>query len=707
MTYETLQYVDAAGTTHEIALRLANLTGAPATRIVIEPASTAPGKCTIAWAQPPEGGLAIPFKSRCVVRANRVSTAGAADSFSGGSIVFVGRRTDVTGSASASQVSMTIVLQDVIWDLSHITLQQASNFITGGTLSVPTCTPFYWPDVVLFQAFNADYSPVPVQGTISTWQQICDILSYAESFATGADAAQFQFSPTAEFVPVYRNWYPMRSPKCWEAITNCLRTHPGVYTEVDYTTTDGSGNPLPTIHFRNRANMTALTLPYASTDASGIMHLASDIQALPELVPDAVRLFYRINSTFNGQPVAELGTDFYPAAAANSLLCQDFSIDVTGSTQTETVKNFVSSTFDPTSLALWRQKVPALHQVSQGGQIPNDGNAGALAFVSTAAYDASSNPKGIQVLGDDGVDYSSTYGTVIPYLTADDIYAWFATGGAAITVKMVTVKAYFSFSRLATAGGSTKTDTITSQQHTFRCVLCSIPSQTFILKQTLNAGEAIPTGLAQAVWTEQQDLQWRLTHQVFQIAASESALPTIVKPGKHKINLSGGRTEWTTMNAVPQRVSIELQRVLVSGTWVLAAKTSVSCGPVNHMNPDELFQLAQVFRNRDRARIDAAARLTGNGSSTRVDLSKTSGAEENSVANGELPNETNNCYVEDGIVTGQTVQSAQKVANIAVGKTPVGTADGMITMQPREVVVCDNSGDVFKVIYQATEGHVA
>jgi hypothetical protein len=639
MTYDTLQYVDAGGTTQEIALCLANVAGTPATRLLIEPASHAPGKCTIAWGQPPETGVAIPFKSRCVIFANRASTSGANNSFSAGSPIFVGRRTDNPGSASASRIETSITIEDVLWDLSKITYQQASNQISSGTFSSPGFTPYYTPDVVLFQAFGGvTYSPAPVLGMINTWQQIQLILNYALGFATGANAVKFQFSTTAEFTPVYRNWYPLRSAKCLEAILNCLRTHPGVFTEVDYTTVDGGGNPLPTIHFRNLGSMTALTQPYKSTDANGVLHVATDILPLPQLIPDNVRLYYRINGTFDGQPIVSPGTDFYPSGA-NSLLNQDFSIDVTGANQSQTIKNFVSSPFDPTQLTLWRQKVAALHQLSQGGQVPNDGTTGALAFISSAAYNSATNPKGIQVLGDDGTDYSNDYATIAPYITDDSILAWFQLASGSITVKVVTVKAYFGYSKITNVPGGTLNppDKVQEHQHTFRCVLCDIPSNTYILKQTLTAGEVIPPGLAQALWTEQQQLQWKMTHQIFQIAASNTSIPTLVKPGKHCINLSGGNAAWTTMNAVPQRVQIELMRVFVGGVAVLAAKTSIACGPVNHLNPDEQIQLANAFRNRDRAKIDMNAVLNGGTASTTVDLSSTSSAKENSMASPSLP----------------------------------------------------------------------
>lgn len=649
MTFDTLQYVDSNGNTQEVALGTGASSSSsfafslPATILKYEPRSHAPSTFNITWPFPPEAnqfisGLVIPFKSRCIVYANRVSGSGAPNSFSGGSILFQGRRTDNPGRSSSSTIQTSITLSDVLWDLGKITFQQAWNEITAGTLTSPEYVPFYWPDVVLFQSLNGlTYNPPPVLGAINTWQQIQEVCNYALANFTGADAPQFQLG-ALNFTPVYRNWYPMRSAKCLEVIQKCLATHPAVYTEVDYTTTP------PTLNFRNIWTAgVAVTLPYAGTDAAGRRHVATDIRALPELIPANVRLYYRINGSFNGQPVSQPGYDFYPSGAA-ALMNQDFSIDITGATQTETIKNFVSTPLDLTAafgdgmttpLNIWQQKIAALHPLNAGGQIPNPGSAGGLAYVSTGAYNASTNPKGIQVLGDDGNDYSLNWGSVAPYLTDDSIYSWFQLASGPITVIKATVKAYFSYSKETVVPGGTLSpvDTVQEHQHTFRCVLCSIPGNEYVLKQTTAVGEVIPGGLAQALWTEQQTLQWKMTHEIWQVAPDQNSLPTIIKPGKHLVNLSGGDPLWLAMNAVPQRVNIEFKRVLTGGNWVLAAQSSISCGPVDHLNPDVLIQLANVFWNRDRARIDTQARLTGNSAGNQVDLSTSANAKENSLPN--------------------------------------------------------------------------
>jgi hypothetical protein len=640
MIYDTLQYVDALGATQEVALSLVNLAGVPANnRVKFTPRSHAASSFEITWAQPPETPIAIPFKSRCIVWAGRSSGSGNANSFNGGTMIFQGRRWDNEGSASATRVSQAITLLDAWKDLEKVTYSIPWNYISGGTIAAPTYSTFPFTDIVLFQAApSTTYNPPAVSGTISTWQQIQDIIRFAASYASGNDAVQLQLAGRgtltagvwsagsgAEFTPVYCNWYPVRSAKCAEVLTICLRPHPGVFTEIDYSTTP------PTLHFRNRANLTAITLPYKSTDAAGITHIATDIQSLDELVPDAVRLFYKINGTFNGQNVISFASDCYPSSS-NSLLALDYSIDITGAATAQTIVNFVSYPFDPTSLNLWRKKVNSLKQIAEGGQIPNDGNAGALALLDTTINGGGGHPDGLQVVDESGAAINlSTY----QYYTDADVYPWMTITGPPATpvvVAKANVIGAFSYKKV-TGGTMAVVQKIPRHFHSMRLKLTNAPSGQYWLKQTLNTGESIPANLAQRIYTELADLQWKLRHEIIQVAASTTSLPTFIKPGKHKINLSGGAVAWQSMNAVPEIVNIELFR---NADGKLVAHHSINCGPVNHLEPGYLVQLSNLFCNRNRTGIDAYQRLTGGISSTQVDLSSEAARENSVPANADF-----------------------------------------------------------------------
>jgi hypothetical protein len=650
MIFDTLQYVDGSGATQEIAVSLANVAGVPANnKTDFTPRSHAPGAFEISWAQPPETGIAIPFKSRCIVWIGRSSTDGSINSFSGGTMIFQGRRWDNEGSASASGVIMRITLLDAWKDLEKVTYAIPWNYISGGTIASPTYTTYNFQDIVLFQAApGVTYNPAPVNSTISTWQQLQDILRYAAAFAGGANAVQLQLggsgtftgtfpagswsASTPEFVPGYCNWYGVRGVKCAQAIIYCLKPHPGVFTEIDYSTSP------PTLHFRNRAALTNATLPYKSTDVSGRVHIATDIQALDELVPDAVRLCYKITGTFNGQPVITFGSDCYPTAA-NSLLCLDYPIDLTGASQTQTIYDFTSAAFDPTALALWRQKINSLKQITEGGQIPNDGDPGALTLLDAAVNGGlSGHPDGLQVVDESGAALDlGTY----PYYTDADLFAWMKVGGDPVLVARANLTGFFAYNK-KTGGTLNLTPKVVRHSHSIRLKLTNAPSGRYVFKQTVNLGESVPPNLAQNIYTELATLQWRLRHEIIEVAASPTAVPTLIKPGKHKINLSGGDSAWTTMNAVPENVSIGLFRVWVNkndGTgseWRLAARHTIQCGPVNHLEPGYLIQLWNLFVDRERSGIDAYQRLTGGVSSQQVDLSHEAARENSVPANADF-----------------------------------------------------------------------
>lgn len=651
MKFETLEYTDAGGVVHEVALNRQNLAAAGgAVKLQFTPRSHAPSEFSIEWKQRPEDGIDIPFRSRCKVRANRDSVTGAPDSFTGGTIIFQGRRTDNDGHADAKNVSVHIVLSDAWWDLTKVTYVMPWQYPNGGTIDAPVFATFNWPDLVLFQAAPAvTYNPPALNSSITTWQQLQAILQFAAGYAGGNNAVQIQLANSGtfagniwtgglapEFTPAYVNWYPIRSAKCAEAINVCLRPHPGVFTEIDYSTTP------PTLHFRNRANLTNLNLPYKQTDAAGIIHLTSDIKPLPELVPDNVRLFYKINGTVNGQPATSYDSDVWPNGD-NHLLSVDYSIDITGSAQTQTQVAFVSTPIDPTSLALWQKKSPALKAEADGGQLVN----GSIAIAG-----------GVTVKDDAGNDID--LGT-FKYYTDADLFTWMKlAGGAAVQAKYATLSAVFGYQKKGSSGGTTVIDKVINHQNQMRIMLTNAPSGTYVLKQTTQAGELIPANLAKKIYDELADLQWKLRHEVIQVAPDANTVPTLIKPGKHKINLIGGDDEWRTMNAVAQEVTINFYR---TADGRLVVHHNISCGPVDHLNPDYLIQLANLFWNRNRSGIDAYQRLTGASSSNQTDLSA-NGSRENSTATVPLRSVQNHLSpdgktrvvhdAENGFVTLQT-----------------------------------------------------
>lgn len=460
---------------------------------------------------------------------------------------------------------------------------------------------------------------------------------------------------------------------------------------MDYTTQP------PTLHFRFVGNMTPTTLPYKSTDPNGNVHIATDITPLPELVADSVKLFYRQTTTVNGRQVVGFIFDFWPENAGPGLFDEVYSIDVSGGGLQETIKNFTSYNFDPTDLNLWRTKVPSLKEISQGGQIVNDGQQGALTILDTNPYDPVNHPKGIQVIDhkNNPVDYEDDY----PFWTNESVYSWFVIPGGlppglyigsgqegvAAAAEKVTVKAFFSYTRTTTVGtganAKTLTQTVPEHEYSMRLTLTNAPTATYSLEQATNSGESILIGLAETIYNELQWLQYKLQHENWQIGANENTPPQIIKPGKNTINLSGGLAAWETMNAVPERINIGFMRVKLNGTWLLAARHTINCGPVSHLNPAYRVQLMNLFANRLLQRINPNQPASGLAASGQTDLSAD---EATDSATPSLDLKTTQQIFNVDPATG-------KVSNIQTSTSDLSSVDTQVKLVP--ICAVDASGN--------------
>ena len=693
---ETIAYT-IAGATTEVSLAQLGV----GLNLKVQFATHAASKCTLDLANlPPEIAPAIPFEAPCVLYTGRT---GASGSWSGGTILFQGRRTDNSGRADGSGASQQLVIEDAWYDLRFLTLQAAWQNVIGYSSNGPVYGPaFTWPDCVLFQSspngmLQANgtfglYNPLPVNSHITTGQAIKEILAYAIYFG-GVNLQIGQIDP-AYYVP----FYPVRSMRCADALKICLRVHPDCACEIDYTTTP------PTFHIRARSNLTPVLLPYKSTSTSSasskLTHLTSQPRPRPDLIPTRVGIYVKETTTVNGNDVVSILTDIYPSNLSSGLRSLDVSLDMNGPKLAKTNATLATTAFDPTQLSWWAQKVPALRSQSAQGQIPNTGFPGALALLSTAI---NGGLKSIQVLDN---SHQPIDLALYPYeLVSGTPASWMTLpNGSGVTWVEANITAFFSCSKVTASGASNITDQIGEHMHSVRIKLTNSPppSQTYSLSQVLNTGEYYPAGLAQGIYNSLATLQYSFVHTVLEVPFATS-----IKPGKHGLNLSGPGIlpAWSTMNAMIQNVDLDLR--FTPGHGGPGAVTTVTCGPVQHLEAGELVQLFNLFANRDLSKINPAER-TGGASlgGGQVTLGSDSPKENSSPAEA-VPMETNNVIVNGGAVTGQTIQSAPLVAGIVAGKTPIatGTATGMITMQPRELAICDNAGNVYYAAIQATQGH--
>ena len=489
--------------------------------------------------------------------------------------------------------------------------------------------------------------------------------------------------------------------RCADAIKVALRVHPDCACEIDYTSTP------PTFNIRARGSLTALTLPYkgsatVSTPTRTRTHLTSDVRPRPDLVPSRVGIYVKTEATLAGQQVVSVGTDIYPVGVSSGLRAFDVSLDIMGPKTSVTTAKLTTSVFDPTDLDWWADKLPALKNVTAGGQIPDSGT-GALALLDATINGGGGHLKGIQVVDATGATINlSTYGFE---LLAGNVCSWMVNSGSAVNVVDATVTAFFSYNKTTVVGtdATSLTDKINEHSHSVRVKLTNHAGTTYTLTQLLSSGETYPTGLAQRIYDSLSSLQYDFSHTII-----ESPFATIIKPGLHSLNLSGGASAWTSMAAMVQAVTIRF--MFSPGGGFASAEFDVKCGPVQHLEAGELVQLFNLFCNRDFSKINpnertSGASISGGGGDIGGDSPR-----ENSSPAQPVPIVQNFIYLDGGgHTTGQINHSAEIIAGILAATTPTPvsgySATDVKTMQPREVKLCDDAGNQFYAIVHMTGGY--
>ena len=591
----------------------------------------------------PANAPKIPFLSKVVI------------SDGNGVPQFVGRRIDIDGSASGNQQEFSYRFQDAWWDLSKITFKSvfwsaAYQAVTVLGDVVTLATPLIFNGVVPqanFYTFNhltntytrigANWTvtPGPLNPTstitVTGGTGTCVGATFLAFFSVYTDAILFQYSPddpyqTASDIvllyittgdqikeilrfaidqgvnlqigqidpSLYVPWYPVRCENCAEAIKICLRMHPDCFTEIDYTTTP------PTFNIRKQASLTAVTLPYSFTDSIGRMHVATDIKPRPDLIPTRIAIFYRY---LGGGTVLAYPQDIFPVNAPDGILAFDYSLDLQGPQMTTSNGQVTSTPFDKTSLAFWKEKHPDLAAAN-------------VTDLAAADIDGSATTPTFTVVDNTGA----------PIDTA--VFAWEFIGGAQafwmslVQVVEATVSGFFNYTVNDAAGNPLQQ--VNPHPKACRIRLTNTPSVIQSFTQALTTGEAVPIGLAKAIYQSLQTLQYSLSHKL-----QEHPFTSFIKPGKHAINLTGGNADWLVMAATVQNTKYTLYQ---DGSGIVFAMSDIKCGPVTHLECGELVQLFNLFVNRDLVKIDPWERIIGTTSSGASGSPVVSTPKENSTS---------------------------------------------------------------------------
>jgi hypothetical protein len=501
----------------------------------------------------PAAAADIPYGGQITIYKDRVYAAG----FSGGRIIFKGSRTDLNGIASPGEPAATMQFSDVWFNLSRQIYQHYWAARIGGVM-----VNFYYSRVNLFQDISA--------GTATPWTyndvqaQITDIINYA-SGPLGLPIQLGTVDPIWQ-LPVYG----VKAITCAEALLHCLRPIPDAVTYFDYTTTP------PTLHIRQRANLTAVSLPYAD----GVKHQSSRIKSRPDLVPGSVVIQYQKTNQFNGVAYDTFQNDVYPAlstgAEPQAIVAP---IDLRGGNITQVFGQVTADAIDPTLIAFWKAKKQDL----------NDASICGLAMATDATHP-------VKVYDHTGADITGTWAADWPNEIsgngAGGVAPWMYAGSTQITAEEATITAWVKYVKASTVGYANPLHTVAAHQVSCRVKLTNSAAGTinYSALQNYDPGDPAIVGLAQYLYTAASQLQWEGHHIIVEDSVSDIVVATVhyLMSPRFTLNLTGGNADWADMAAAIFDVEIDF----------FHGKTTVNFGPHAHLSAQEFKELLMFFVTR-------------------------------------------------------------------------------------------------------------
>jgi hypothetical protein len=410
--------------------------------------------------------------------------------------------------------------------------------------------------VILGQAATGD--------RLTTGQQIADALSAcAAAYVAAGLAAPLQVGSTSSLA-TYPPWAEERDLMCAEVIQRMMRFHPDAVAEFDYATSP------PTLNVRSRSAMSAVTVALATSGVDAL-----DIRPRRDLVPPGLRVRFEQTHTADAEQYSTLvdqtaGNYTHPNAPFST-------VELAGS-RLETLAETLTTEALPTSFTSpevgkpwWRAKIPALQKDDIADQTFDN------VTVKT--------PDGLDIpTGTGYYDRTLLTGTVQPWMSSvDNVEAIIA---AKLTVK---VKGKDDYTEAKT----------TEQRVVFRCTLLKDVTgddheKTFRAVGVSVSAETIPSGFAAAVYAA-----WAILHYEGKIGFHNDEASAAQWLGR-KLNVTGGRSEWATMNAIVQSVLHQFD----------SGRTTLAFGPPSQVSVSDMIALLHAIRSRPLA-WGWSLRLTG------------------------------------------------------------------------------------------------
>lgn len=678
----------------------------------------------------------FPFEAQIICRTNRVGSPG---SFSGGLIKFQGKRVDQPLRAASHGQGVTYKFRGPWYDLENTHLQQTfkgasttyllaetvlntSTAVTSGQVLISVGDQLQATLQWLLDQYAAQGMAAPFQykgrtlnaGAIDL-NSTSGVYNYALDAATTISAALFTL-----FLPTYIT----KPLMCSDVIQKCLEMSPRASVWFDYTTTP------PTFHCTLPANKVAKTLPLF--DAA--THKSLTIQRRDDLRVRAVNILYRITSTVDGAQVVDYAPDKWGAHGSNNALDPSTGlrvvnelIDLQGGAITTAkghldvepvvINSGTGGTTQAFKRAWWSLKRGGEMAKLEDSRVRFQDKAGAATTIPDATIVNSATGAVLSNADLIAAGFKSFAGAlVLNRLVRGTHHSWMKrTDGQAVVsmkVKLVAKMTYATYD-VTSVAGTPDTDTTgvrhtmhNSEEHHANIEITNGVTGDYSTTASVTGGEAYiigAGGIAQYLYNHLNSYQYDGDAVHVGASFADVSASNYVDLG-NMLNLSGGVVEWLTMNAQIQSIEEDWFKKTVN----------VQIGVANHLNAGQLSSLLNAWRFRrpwfnPALRSDNAAGGTGG----LVDLPVTAGSAnslDGVVNNGQQANvdySTAPVGSTPGVISGKIDNNPNVITTIlaATTPTPVGTAEGMKVMQPRELKVCDDAGNIFYVIVHATEGH--
>lgn len=416
---------------------------------------------------------------------------------------------------------------------------------------------------------------------MTTMQTVEMIIDYV--IAQGAPIQKGSISAGVQVWPV-----ELKNVTCEEAMRTALRFHPQAQVWFDYSTSP------PTINVQERADMAAVSLPHADKPVA-----STNIVRRDDLVPECVAITYETSHQVDGEMYRALEQDIWPAAKTGKELTALSALVPLEGMQQQTNKQRVKTAAIPGNLTELQTLDGAkffLRHFPELSELIDLSNLNNSLVRFSGLYR--------QVLSEDGADEPDPINPnapeITPAATPDDLPNELLEGSVEDWMRKKSGQLRVSF------GVRPRTTPALSQAQIERVVELLGPypdisaptadDEPSPLSVNVRATDAVtklykgvnfwkpadeaPTGIAQGVYEN-------LSNPHFQgsWAIIERDVGGTRYHGK-KLNITGGRAEWATMNAVIQSVSWD----------VASGATTISFGPPDHLGPQDLIELQRMMR---------------------------------------------------------------------------------------------------------------